>query len=216
MKKTSRRWRKSSHSGIIIMLMLTAIAALLTACGSSGEANVGDMPHETAVLGDQLGEGLPDADQPAPLSQPPDDTPTEAPGEEAEAAFALDYYGFTIQMDQNMEEVLGALSEPLGIFEAPSCAFEGIDRIYRFPGMQIHTYPLGEEDFVHTISIRDDSIFIHGDIYMGNSWEDVTAVYGDGYEQDVDMFTYTRGSTTLSFLVEEGNVTAITFGLIMG
>ena len=75
-----------------------------------------------------------------------------------EQAFALDYGGFTIHMDQNMAEVKEALGEPLGEFEAPSCAFDGVDRIFRYPGIQIHTYPDGEADFVHTISLRDDSI----------------------------------------------------------
>ena len=42
------------------------------------------------------------------------------------------------------------------------------------------------------------------------------AVYGADYEQDFDMYTYTHSPATLSFLVEEGIVTSISFGLIMG
>ena len=202
----------------IIVLLIIAVAVVLVGCGAGDDAPSGEPPdNDAAIQSNQPSEGSNDSGQSVLDTQPADDDPTEdtPPAEDDNAPFSLLYNGFTIQMDQNITEVLAALGEPLGIFEAPSCAFDGIDRIFRFPGMQIHTYPLGEEDFVHTISIRDDSILLDGDLYLGNSWEDFSAMYGDGYVQDVDMFTYTKQSTTLSFLVEEGNVTAITYGLIM-
>ena len=141
--------------------------------------------------------------------------------EKENLGFTLEYSGFLIYMDQNMNDVLTALGEPLGIFEAPSCAFDGIDRIFSYPGIQIHTYPVGDEDFVHTISIRDDSVLIKSDNYfsstshfhLGSSWDTVRSIFGSDYHQDFDMFTFTRGNTTLAFLVEEDIVTAITYGL---
>ena len=130
-------------------------------------------------------------------------------------AFALSYGDFLIYMGQDIEEVLEGLGEPLGIFEAPSCAFDGNDRIFRYPGMQIHTYPLDGNDFVHTIIIRDDSIAIHDGIRIGSDFDAVLAAYGDDYERDFDMYTYESGAATLAFLVEDGYVSAITYGLIM-
>ena len=118
-------------------------------------------------------------------------------------------------MDQNIQEVLNAFGEPLGVFEAPSCAFDGIDRIFSFPGLQIHTYPLDDDDFIHTVSIRDDSIMTENGIYLGNSWAAVLAAYGSDYSQEFGMFTFIKGDTKLQFLVEDDMVVAITYGLIM-
>jgi len=140
---------------------------------------------------------------------------------EINTGFTLVYSGFKIYMDQNINDVLVALGEPLGVFEAPSCAFDGIDRIFSYPGIQIHTYPVGDEDFVHTISIRDDSVLIKSDNYasstlffhLGSSWDAVKSIFGTDYHRDFDMFTFTRGNTTLAFLVEDDMVTAITYGL---
>jgi len=129
--------------------------------------------------------------------------------------FALLYRGTLIEMDQGMDYLLAELGEPLGVFEAPSCAFDGIDRIFGFPGIQIHTYPDGELDRVHTISFLDDSLSTVNGIFLGSSWDDVVAAYGSGYVQDITMFTYTIGRTTLSFFVEGDMVTGIIYGLIM-
>jgi len=129
--------------------------------------------------------------------------------------FALVYNGVTIQMDQDMDYLLPLLGEPLGVFEAPSCAFDGIDRIFGFAGIQIHTYPDGDLDRVHTISFLNDSITTVEGITLGNSWEDVLAAYGSDYEQDITMFTYTINRTTLSFFVEGDMVIGVIYGLIM-
>jgi len=120
-----------------------------------------------------------------------------------------------IHMDQDMEELLPQLGEPLGIFEAPSCAFDGIDRIFGFPGVDILTYPIGDRDLIHTINFRDDSVTTTKGIYLGSSWADVLEAYGSDYSQDVNMFQFTRGQTTLSFFLDGDMVIGIIYALIM-
>jgi len=130
-------------------------------------------------------------------------------------SFTLVYNGVTIEMDQDMGYLLPLLGEPLGVFEAPSCAFDGIDRIFGFTGIQIHTYPDGSLDRVHTISFLNDSITTREGITLGNNLGDVVAAYGNDYKQDINMFTFTIGRTTLSFFIENDMVTGIIYGLIM-
>jgi hypothetical protein len=130
--------------------------------------------------------------------------------------FALEVNGFLIEMDQDMSYVLDALGEPLGEFVAPSCAFDGEDRIFQYPSIQIHTYPVGDFDRVHTISLRDDNIRTsEGGIRLGASFEDVIAAYGDDYVQDFNIHRFTRGRTKLEFYIHDGVVLGITFGLII-
>ena len=199
----------------IIILLTIFMIVMLAACNGGGaapEQYVAEPVDVTPVveeISDEVNEPVEDI-----IDEAQYDESTEYP-EPYIDGFTLLFSGFLIYMDQNMNEVLDALGEPMGVFEAPSCAFDGIDRIFSYPGIQIHTYPEEDEDFVHTISLRDDSISIYGDIRLGSSWDLVREHFGTNYEQDFNMFTFTRGRTTLAFLVEDGIVEQIVFGLIM-
>jgi len=182
------------------LIILIALGALLLAACTNETSSVSTSYELVETAG---------------TTQPPAETtqPTNVPN--VAPAFALTVGDFMIYMDQNIQDVLNAMGEPLGVFEAPSCAFDGIDRIFSFPGLQIHTYPLDNGDFIHTVSIRDDSIMTQNGIYLGNSLDSVLAAYGNDYQQEFGMFTFTKGVTTLQFLVEYDMVVAITYGLIM-
>jgi len=132
-------------------------------------------------------------------------------------AFALEVNGFLIEMDQDINYVLAALGEPNYQMAVPSCAFDGEDRILRYDNLsiQIHTYPMGDNDFIQTLSLRDDNIRTsEGGIRLGATYEDVVAAYGSDYEKDFNMYKFTRGRTTLEFYILDGIVLGITFGLI--
>jgi hypothetical protein len=150
----------------------------------------------------QNGEG--NGTDPLANPDPPDDL-----------AFAFNMGSHVIEMDQSITDVIQMLGEPLGVFEAPSCAFDGIDRVFSYPGVQIHTYPGDDDDYVHTISLRDDSVKTMEGIYLGSSLSSVIEVYGNDFVLDSGMYTFTRGQTTLAFYVEDDMVIGITYGLIM-
>jgi len=198
---------------IILLILVLLLSFVFVACGESNDTQ----PTVAAVTHEELyeqNEYTPTADEALEYVH----NETEEPEDQAEPVihgFALQYRGIFIEMDQNMDYVLAQLGEPLGVFEAPSCAFDGIDRIFGFPGIQIHTYPDGDLDRVHTISFLDDSLSTTNGIFLGSSWDDVVAIYGNDYVQDVAMFTYTIDRTTLSFFVEGDVVMGIIYGLIM-
>jgi len=131
------------------------------------------------------------------------------------SGFSFEFRNTIIYMNQNMAEVLAALGEPLSVHETPSCAFDGLDRIFMFPGVQFHTYPIGDDDFVQIISIWDDSVATREGIQLGSSWDNVVAAYGTDYVQEFNMVTFTREHTTLSFFVENSRVEEIAYALIM-
>jgi len=122
---------------------------------------------------------------------------------------------FTILMNMDIKNVVDAIGEPNQIFTAPSCAFDGEDRIFLFPGMQLHTWPDGGVDRVHTINIRDDSRRTAGGILLGDSYADLIAAYGDGYTREFDMITFTRGRTTMSFFMDGDTIASILFELLL-
>jgi len=186
---------------------------LLTACGD-GQADTGRDSHdpEPVTTNDpQNGNGNPATETPNN-----DSSHSDNPDQQGTPDFALRVGDFLIEMDQDIEKVLAAIGEPQGIFVAPSCAFDGEDRIFQYSNIQIHTYPKGEADLVHTISLRDDTIrTTEGRIRLGSNQQDMLEMYGDEYEYDNGMYTYTRGSTLLEFYVEDGIVTGITYGFII-
>jgi len=200
---------------ILCVVLLIILSFVLVACGETVVTTDLTRENETeSHIYEDIANN--DADEP-PAEYTNNDSDTEAGSEESTqaAGFALVYNGVTIQMDDDIEYLLTKLDEPVGIFEAPSCAFDGIDRIFGFQGIQIHTYPDGDLDRVHTVSFLNDGITTISGITLGDSWSDVVAIYGNNYTQDTGMFTYTIDRTTLSFFVEDDMVFGIIFGLIM-
>lgn len=121
-----------------------------------------------------------------------------------------------IEMDEDISRVIAGLGEPLGILEQESCAFDGIDRIFSYPGIQIYTYPKGNSDHIHTIGFFDDSVVTtEGNIRLGSDIQEVFNVYGNDYRYDSGMYTFTRGKTVLEFLVSGDNIISINYRYIL-
>jgi len=189
----------------------------LTACGGGQSVTV---PEEPAPVPEQSNN---ESEMNAPLinenpevniDEPVDEPIDEEPAEDSD--FALLFNDFLIDMGQDISYVISALGEPLNVFEAPSCAFDGIDRVFLYPGVQLHTYPVGDDDLIHTISIRDDSLrTTEGGIFLGSSLQAMLDAYGDEYVHETGMYTFTRGQTTLQFFIDDGIITGITYGLII-
>jgi len=197
----------------LMLILALGLILMLVACGESEPYD--DYNDVVDVLA-QLPEVTPepaDDDDTTNYNQEDNEGETYEPEPEM-TEFTFLFGSVLIYMDQNMDDLLPQLGEPLGVFEQPSCAFDGIDRVFAFPGIEIHTYPDGDQDFVHTINVRDDSVTTINGIYLGSSWADVLAAYGDVYTQDARMFTFTLGETSLSFFVEDDMVIGINYNLI--
>jgi len=198
---------------LIVLCLAFALAIMLTACQ---EAETAPELQEAFTEVEAIANASP---EPTETHEQEDNTNNEEQSGNAQEPEPMEFIflfrGASIHMDQAMDELLPRLGEPTGIFEAPSCAFDGIDRIFGFPGVDILTYPVGDRDLIHTINFRDDSITTTEGIYLGSSWADVLEAYGSDYSQDVNMFQFTRGRTTLSFFLDGDMVVGIIYALIM-
>jgi len=152
------------------------------------------------------------ADNPATNDEPvlPANTP------QVPLVFSFKMGDVLIEMDEDISRVIAGLGEPLGILEQESCAFDGIDRIFSYPGIQIYTYPKGNSDHIHTIGFFDDSVVTtEGNIRLGSDIQEVFNVYGNDYRYDSGMYTFTRGKTVLEFLVSGDNIISINYRYIL-
>lgn len=118
--------------------------------------------------------------------------------------------GSTVAIDDDMAQVLEALGEPQSYFEAPSCAFEGLDKTYTYSGFTIITRP-EETDLVTSILLTDDSTSTPEGVYIGSSAEEVAAAYGEAGQRTDTLLSYTKDGTTLNFILEGGAVISIEY-----
>lgn len=152
------------------------------------------------------------AQTPAPTQEPPAQSgaPVETQVPAAPESYEFLAGDVTVSIDQDMAEVLTALGEPQSYFEAASCAFEGLDKTYTYPGFQIITRPEGDQDYINSILLTDDSVTTPEGLYIGASKEDMTAAYGEGEEMGSAMM-YTKDNVTLSFIFQDGKVISIEY-----
>ena len=190
---------------LVLIIILTLLA--LIACGN-GNGPDGPPAGNGPTVNNPDENGEPDPDEPEP---PSTDDPAILD------AFFFKMGDVLIHMDENIDIVIEQIGEPLGRFEAESCAFEGIDIIFSYPGIQIYTYPAGDNNFIHTIGFFDDSVrTAEGGIHLGSNIQAVIDVYGNDYGYETGMYRYTRGLTVLEFLVDDNEmVIGITYRLLL-
>lgn len=139
----------------------------------------------------------------------------ESAEEETEDAenIIFTYNGVGIQMGVNFADVYDDLGEENSYFEAASCAFDGLDKIYYYSGIEISTYPDGDEDYVSVISLKDDTIETDTGVYIGMNIDSALELQGDDYIVDGTSYTYSIADSYLTFFTEDDTIIAITYGV---
>lgn len=188
---------KHLKAGLSACVALCMLALVLVGCGNGNTSN---SPVQGSSQS-EAGQG----------STPGSVAPASQPVQTGGKGYYFVYEGTEIVMGENMAGTLEALGEPLNVFEAPSCAFEGIDRIYYYPGFEISTYPQGDEDFILSLTLADDSVTTPEGVYLGMTAEEVEAEYGVSTSDNANLLSYKKDGTELAFVLESGVVVDITY-----
>jgi hypothetical protein len=117
----------------------------------------------------------------------------------------------TISMDMDMSSALTALGEPATYFEAASCAFEGLDKIYTYDHFEVDTYPEGNKDLVSAVLLLDDLVTTPEGAYIGQTQAEIEAIYGTDYEMKGTAMVYTKNGTHLEFVLSGGLAQSIAY-----
>lgn len=138
--------------------------------------------------------------------------PTVTPGVAPENTdFVFKYKGTEIAVTMNADSVIALLPDYDSKFEAPSCAFDGMDIIYNYGSFEINTYRRDGTDYVAAIVLKDDLTETAEGIYIGCTVADVKTAYGDTEVQN-NVFSYKKENMTLRiFVSDEGTVTQIQY-----
>lgn len=125
---------------------------------------------------------------------------------DTEAAPALSGYvfshngvDFTVDMEAN--GVITALGEPASYYEVPSCAFEGMEKIYDYTSFEITTYEVEDVDYIANIYLKDDLVETPEGISLYMTSADLTEAYGDNYTVAEGQYVYTKDNTKLIVIV---------------
>lgn len=145
------------------------------------------------------------------ISDNNEDTEEETTAQAAELGYQFKYNEVIVDMNVDATPVVEALGEPQDYFEAESCAFKGLDKFYYYSGIELTTYPMNNKDYISSITFSDDSVSTIEGIYLGSSLDDVIKAYGDNYTEESGLYTFEKGQSKLTFLVENDAVAAITY-----
>lgn len=176
-------------------LLNICIAMILAGCGHG--AKVMDDKADAVISESAVEEG-----------GMADDT-AEAAAEYKGYVFA--YGDVVISIDAEAEALIGRLGEADAYFEAPSCAFDGIDKMYTYNGFELDTYPKNGKDYVSAVIFKDDMVSTAEGISIGDALEKVKETYGEHAADEGGLLAYEKDGMKLCFIVQDGNVMSIEY-----
>lgn len=92
--------------------------------------------------------------------------------------------------------------------EVASCAFEGLDKTYTYENYEITT---GEKDKITSIYFIDEGVSTTEGVKITDSYDKMVQAYGTNFKNDGNKYTYTKGNTSIEFMVENEVITGIEY-----
>lgn len=129
--------------------------------------------------------------------------------------FTFTHNGTQIMLNADAIPIIDALGEPKSYTEEPSCAFDGMDKTYYYGSFYLSTYPLDGKDYVYSIWFVDDSVATVEGARIGNTQEEVEAVYGADCFNGTNAYTQIREGSKLTILLTDGLVSSIQYEVII-
>lgn len=188
------------------VLLMCGVTVVLTACGQESAAtgnlaqdiNIGAGASGNAYQGsDSMDQGAETADQ--------------ENSREGKGVFSFMYEGIRLVPGEVVDH--SALPECTDVAEVPSCAFGGNDKVYNYKMFELTAYLDGDEERVYSIYFMDPNLSTPEGLCLGDSVDDMKALYGEDYETEGTACIYTRGETMLTVIVRNDVVVSIEYRL---
>lgn len=182
----------------ILSLVLALVLVLsMAACG-------GEAPTQT------LGPNAPAASDPA-VDTPTVDTPVQPDPD----SWTYNVRDVDVMMHAPAAPVLEALGEPVSYTKEASCAFTGLDKTYFYGGFYLQTYPIGDEDYIYSVWLIDDSSTTPEGIYIGAPQSEVEAAYGTTGYNGTNAYIMTGTTSKLTIIMDNGVVSSIQYDAVI-
>lgn len=200
-----------SKNRMLLAVMALGMAVLLCGCGESADkGNVTGEISDMTESRDTSDAGKTEQDESEGTLQQPQET--EQTTQNVDSGYYFIINEVTIAVDMDMDEMASQLPEAKSVFEAPSCAGEGISYIYNFSSYEIETYPAADgKNRIGFITLRDDTVATVEGVDLSMSKEDVVLVYGENYDESPGQITYEKDGMKLNFIFEEDSIVSIEY-----
>ena len=127
------------------------------------------------------------------------------------AGYVFNYDGMDIAVDADAAPVIEKLGDYNSYFESPSCAAEGIGKLYTYNDFEIQTYPDGDTDRILYVMLRTDNVATAEGIDLSSTREDIVEAYGQATEEETGSMKYEKDGMTLVFLFDGESLISIEY-----
>lgn len=183
-----------------IMILGVGLVLALTGCGSSTKVIEG----QVSVIED----GSEEAEQ---ETAPEAEQETDTEENETHKGYVFTYNDVVIEMDEEADPVIEKLGEANTYFEAPSCAFEGIDKMYGYNSFEVDTYPLEGKDYISSVIFKDDTITTSEGVGIGDTADKVEEIYGEEGISENGMLVFAKDGMKLCFIMQDEAVISVEY-----
>lgn len=125
--------------------------------------------------------------------------------------FQFTYEGKNIAINEEMDKE--KWGEEISCYEVPSCAFDGMDKIYEYEHFEVETYTDKDVDRIYSIYFTDTKATTTEGLCVSDSYEKMIDTYGENFTNEGTQYIYTKGDTCLEFIVENNVITSIKYVL---
>ena len=187
-----------------LIVMLLALSLLLAACG-------GKAPAETQPKAETPAQTQAPAQTQPAETQPAETQPAETQaGDKAvinnrDYSFVMD--GITLTPGAAYDASAMPLADSL--YQIPSCAFEGTDNVYAYPGCEIIAYNEGKGEVIYSVYLLDPTVMTPEGLAIGDEAAKITGLYGNGYTLTDGQYVYLGRNSQLIILTNNGFVESI-------
>lgn len=124
--------------------------------------------------------------------------------------------GKTIPLGAKTDDILGGLGAVTDTQEAPSCLYDGTDKVYTIDGAYTvtSTQAADGQERITQISFLSDASAVKTDagmLMIGSDEADVTAAFGEPAEDSFGIRKYNLTGGTVTVVITDGLVTGLTF-----
>lgn len=193
-------------------LLLWGIMAVLTACGR--EATPAGNLAQDITLGSGGSQGSTEKGNNGENEQNGEEQESEASDQgkqKEEGVFSFLYEGVALVPGEVFDR--SALPEYSDVAEVPSCAFDGNDNVYNYEMFELTAYIEADRECIYSIYFIDSNLPTTEGLCLGDSVDDMKALYGEDYTMNGTAYVYTRGSTLLSIITQNDIVVGIEYRL---
>ena len=189
--------------------LMLGIVAILTGCGQAVPA--GNLPQNiTAGTNGSQSDAENNSDKGNEEKQD-SEASNQSNDKKENGIFSFIYEGVKLTPGEVFEQSM--LGEASGISERETCAFGEKARVYNYEMFELETYVEGEKEFIYSIYFIDPNLPTTEGLCLGDTVDDMKALYGENYEMEGSSYDYSGGDTMLAIITQNDVVMSIEYRL---